>query len=148
MSRVSNVVATAVACAALTTLMLATAHAIGRSAQTESKGNPEARTLKNPVPANAESAAAGQQVFRKYCRFCHGDEAKGDGPQAPKGSHPANLTDDTWDHGSSDGEIYTVIRDGPDQKSVMKPYKSKLTDKELWSLVNYLRSLASTTKKD
>lgn len=145
MRRVSSAVVAAAACAGL---LLATVHAIGRSPQTDSPGNPEAKKLKNPVSANAESMAAGQQLFQKYCRFCHGDEGRGDGAQAPKGSHPANLTDDTWDHGSSDGEIYTVIRDGPDQKSVMKPYKSKLTEKELWSLVHYVRSLGSKTKKD
>ena len=62
--------------------------------------------------ATPKSIAAGEKVFRTYCRMCHGDDAKGDGPQAPPGSHPPNLTDDTWNHGSTDAEIIEVIRKG------------------------------------
>ena len=75
-------------------------------------GNPEARKVKNPVPATADSVAAGEKLFQKYCGFCHGPGAKGDGALAPKDSHPADLTDDKWDHGSSDGEIFAVVQNG------------------------------------
>src|SRR5579859_8040660 len=87
------------------------------------QGNPEAAKVKNPVPSNAESIAAGKAAFTKNCRFCHGADAKGDGPMAPKDSHPPNLTDAKWDRGSSDGEIFAVIRDGAGPKFVMKGYK-------------------------
>jgi len=109
-------------------------------------GNPEAKKLKNPVPATAESIAAGQPVYQKYCRFCHGADAKGNGPMAPEGTHPSNLVDETWDHGSSDGEIFAVIRDGVGPKFDMKGFKSKLTEQEMWNVVNYLRSLGPTAK--
>jgi len=112
----------------------------------EPGGNPEAKKLKNPVPATPESIAAGQQVYQKYCRFCHGPEAKGDGPMAPEGTHPSNLTDDTWDRGSSDGEIFAVIRDGAGPKFDMKGFKSKLTEQEMWNVVNYIRSLGPKAK--
>jgi len=104
-------------------------------------GSPEAQKLKNPVAASPASIKAGQQLFQKNCRFCHGADAKGDGPMAPEGTHPANLTDDRWDRGSSDGEIYAVIRDGAGPKFDMKGYKSKMTEQEIWNIVNYLRSL-------
>jgi mono/diheme cytochrome c family protein len=106
-------------------------------------GNEQARKLKNPSADDPESVATGQKLFRTYCRQCHGNDAKGDGPQAPKDSHPPNLTDDKWDHGSSDGEIFTVIRDGAGPKFVMKGFRSKLTQDEMWSLVSYLRSLGT-----
>src|SRR5438105_7984192 len=104
-------------------------------------GSPEARKLKNPVPASAESIKAGQASFQKNCRFCHGADAKGNGPMAPEGTHPSNLTDAKWDRGDSDGEIFAVIRDGAGPKFEMKGYKSKLSETDIWNVVNYLRSL-------
>src|SRR5579862_795083 len=71
-----------------------------------------AATLKNPVASTPASIAAGEASFKKYCRFCHGEDAKGNGPQAPKDTHPPNLTDDKWDHGSTDADIFAVIKDG------------------------------------
>lgn len=95
----------------------------------------------NPVAANTESIAAGKKVFDKYCKFCHGADAKGDGPLAPQGTHPPDLTDAAWEHGSTDGEIYLSIRNGIAPKMDMKAFKSRLTDNEIWSVVNYVRSL-------
>lgn len=104
-------------------------------------GSAEGRQMKNPVPASADSVAKGKALFHKYCRFCHGEDAKGDGPMAPKGTHPADLTDATWERGSTDGEIYLVIADGAGPKFDMKGFKSKITETDIWNLVNYLRSL-------
>ncbi len=106
-------------------------------------GNPEAAKLKNPVKASAESIAAGKASFAKNCRFCHGADAKGNGPMAPQGTHPSDLTDATWDRGSTDGEIFAVIRDGAGPKFDMKGYKSKMTETEIWNIVNFLRSVGT-----
>jgi mono/diheme cytochrome c family protein len=105
------------------------------------KPDPKKAAVKNPVPSTPESIAAGQALFQKYCRFCHGADAKGDGPQAPKDTHPPNLTDDKWDHGSTDADIFATIRDGVGPKYDMKGFNSKLTPPEMWNIVNYLRSL-------
>jgi mono/diheme cytochrome c family protein len=110
-------------------------------------GNPEMKKVKNPVKPTAASIAAGKTVFDKYCRFCHGDDAKGDGPLAPKDSHPSNLTDDTWTRGSSDGEIFGVIRDGAGPKFDMKGFKTRLMEQDMWNVINYLRSLNPHTAK-
>jgi mono/diheme cytochrome c family protein len=122
-----------------------TAAFAGPSAQ-QPGGSPEARKVKNPVAASTESIASGRQTYQKYCQFCHGAEAKGDGPLAPEGTHPSNLTDDKWDRGSSDGEIFAVIRDGAGPKFDMKGFKTKLTEQEMWNVVNYVRSLALSSK--
>lgn len=106
-------------------------------------GNPEARKLKNPVQATPQSIAAGKELYSKNCRFCHGADAKGDGPMRPKDTHPSDLTDGEWARGGSDGEIYTVLRDGAGPGFAMRGYKSRMTDRELWSIVNYLRSLSA-----
>ena len=105
-----------------------------------------AAKLKNPVPVNAASIASGQAVFQKYCRFCHGATGKGDSASAPKNMKPSNLTDATWDRGSSDGEIFVVIQEGAGPEYLMKSLKGKLTDQDTWHLVNYVRSLGSVQK--
>ena len=104
-------------------------------------GSAEAKKMKNPVESNAASIAAGKAAFQKNCRFCHGADAKGNGPMAPEGTHPSNLIDDKWDRGSTDGEIFLVIRDGAGPKFEMKGYKSKMAETDIWNVVNYIRSV-------
>jgi mono/diheme cytochrome c family protein len=112
---------------------------VGVSAQNPG-GSPEARKVKNPVAATPQSIVAGKAAFMKNCRFCHGEDAKGDGKMAPKDTHPANLVDDKWDRGSTDGEIFAVIRNGAGPKFDMKPNKA-LSDQDIWNIINYLRSI-------
>ena len=101
--------------------------------------HPEAQKLKNPVPPDEPSIAEGRKVYLRCCASCHGPSGKGDGSMALAGGTPSNLVDETWDHGSSDGEIFVVIRDGT--SSDMESYKDRLTEKQTWQLVNYIRSL-------
>jgi mono/diheme cytochrome c family protein len=93
------------------------------------------------TPSTPASIAAGEASFKRYCRFCHGEDARGNGPQAPKDTHPPDLTDAKWDHGSTDGEIFAVIKDGIGPKFDMKGYSSRMTPQEMWNVVNYLRSI-------
>jgi mono/diheme cytochrome c family protein len=118
-------------------LIVLSSQLIGQS----SGGNFDPRRLKNPTKLTGESIEAGQVVYQKNCRFCHGNEGKGDGSMAPKDVHPADLTDAKWDHGSSDGEIFAVIRDGIGPDFKMKGFRSRLTDADIWNVVNYIRSL-------
>jgi mono/diheme cytochrome c family protein len=108
-------------------------------------GSPEARKVKNPVASTAPSVTAGAAVFKKYCAFCHNADAKGNGPLAPKGTMPPDLTDAKWDRGSTDGEIFAVIMAGAGPKFEMKGLKGKLPDQDAWHVVNYLRSLGPQT---
>jgi hypothetical protein len=54
------------------------------------------------------------------------------------------LTDESWDYGSTDGEIFVAIRDGV--SSDMLAYKEKITEKQIWELVHYLRALGPNSK--
>jgi len=121
------------------------AAAVTLSAQ-EPGGSAAGKALKNPVAASADSIAAGQATYTKNCRFCHGAEAKGDGPMAPKDSHPSNLTDATWARGATDGEIFLVLRDGAGPEMKMKGYKTRMPENDMWNVVNYLRSIGPTKK--
>ena len=54
-------------------------------------GSEEGKKLKNPVASSPDSIKAGQAAYQKNCRFCHGNDAKGNGPMAPEGTHPPDL---------------------------------------------------------
>jgi len=106
------------------------------------QGNPEAAKLKNPVPANAESLAAGEMLYRRRCAGCHGVDAKGGPPKDAADPPAANLVDDTWEHGSTDGEIYTIIQEGIGPAYRMEPFGDRLSATDTWNIINYVRSLA------
>ena len=105
------------------------------------QGNPDAARTKNPVAVTAESVAAGKQVYQRYCASCHGLTAEGGSgsdisPPAP------DLTDSEWKRGSTDGEIFDVIKNGVPPDLNMEPWGDRINDTNIWNVVNYVRSLA------
>ena len=36
-----------------------------------------------------------------------------------------------------------MLRDGAGPKFIMRGYKARMTDEEMWSIVNYLRSIST-----
>jgi mono/diheme cytochrome c family protein len=103
-------------------------------------GNPDAARIQNPEPATPESISAGRRTYQRLCVRCHGPEGKGDGGGAGAGGQPADFTDEAWIFGGSAGEIYSVIRDGT--SADMDSYAEQISDREIWNLVNFLKSLA------
>jgi mono/diheme cytochrome c family protein len=132
--------------AALITLVILTGATAPLGAQKRG-GDPKAAAVKNPIPSNAASIRTGQQLYGKNCRHCHGLRAKGDGPLAPKNPSPADLTDATWEFGPSDGEIFAVIMNGAAPESERKGMKGTLADRDVWNIVNYLRSIGPKDAK-
>jgi len=105
------------------------------------QGNPEAAKITNPVAATPESIATGKQVYTRYCAVCHGVNAEGGSgsdisPPAP------DLTDKEWKRGSTDGEIFSVIKNGVPPDLNMEPWGDRIKDPDIWNVVNYIRSLA------
>ena len=109
------------------------------------KGDPEAAKIKNPVASTPESIAAGQKQFQTLCAGCHGKDAKGGITisviEDRGGNQPPDLTDDQWDHGSSDGEIFTVVKKGIGPDFFMAPWDGRVSDEDIWNMVNYIKSL-------
>jgi len=105
------------------------------------QGNPDAARVTNPVAASAESVAAGKPIYQRYCATCHG--INGEGGSGSDISPPApDLTDSEWKHGSTDGEIFSVIKNGVPPDLAMEPWGDRIKDTDIWNVVNYVRSLA------
>lgn len=123
---------------------------LGGVVSTQQAGSPGAAALKNPVAATPASLAAGKQAYDANCAACHGNKAQGaekagvvisiiqemGGKQAPE------LTDDRTDHGSTDGDIFTVIKKGV-PPTMMAGWEGRISDTEIWNIINYLRALAA-----
>jgi len=139
-------------CSRAVSLALAATIIAGAALDGQDVNRPAAAKIANPVAPTPESLAAGKKAYDTNCAACHGDMAQG----AQKagviisiiaeqgGKQPPDLTDDQWDHGSTDGEIYAVIKRGV-PPTMMAGWEGRVSDTEIWSIVNYLRALA--TKK-
>ena len=108
----------------------------------------DAKAMKNPVEPTPKSIAAGKNVYEKYCAECHGATGNGVSEKAKTlaeaaEAKPSDLTDDKWDHGSTDGEIFVNIRDGVGVKGAMKGLNGRpgISDTDMWNVVNYVRTL-------
>jgi putative ABC transport system permease protein len=110
------------------------------SSQTGAAGS-DPKALVNPSAGKPGAVAAGKTLYEQHCLECHGEAGAGDG-MAGEGMKPppADLTDALWRYGSTDGEIFTIVRTG--SRDGMKAFKDKLKDGEIWDVVTYVRTLA------
>src|SRR5690349_13638454 len=93
----------------------------------------------NPVKSNAESIKLGKEVWSKHCAACHGKAGAGDGSKAASLETPMEDMSTAAVQSQTDGALYYKIAEGRDE---MPSFKKKITDtEELWSVVNYIRSL-------
>ena len=98
-------------------------------------------TLTNPFLPDEASLKIGVDLFTKNCAVCHGVQGRGNGPAA------ADLSIKPPDYGNghldihTDGDIFYWIQNGISQGSPMPAFKDKLTDDQIWHLVNYVRRL-------
>jgi len=123
---------------------------LGAVVRSQGPPDPAAAALRNPVPATPVSVAAGKKAYDENCAACHGPRAEGSVKagvvisiiQEQGGKQPPDLTDAQWDHGSTDGAIYTAIRKGV-PPTMMAAWEGRISDVEIWHIVNYLRALAA-----
>src|SRR4051812_23325546 len=122
----------------------------GRAVSTRQASDPTAAAIRNPVAATAESVAAGKTAYDVNCAACHGDKAQGAVKarlsisiiEEQGGKQPPDLTDDAWDHGGSDGEIFNAIKKGV-PPTMMAGWDRRIPDTDIWNIVNYLRAVAA-----
>ena len=102
-----------------------------------------ADALKNPLKGDASATLLGKKTYTSQCVICHGDKGKGDGVAAAGlAKVPANHTSAAIQK-LSDGALFWMITNG---NTPMPAYKATMSETQRWQLVNYIRTLAQTTK--
>jgi mono/diheme cytochrome c family protein len=96
------------------------------------------KTMKNAVKSDAESIAAGKELWGQHCKSCHGAKGMGDGPKAAQLKTPAGDFTKPDTQAQSDGSLFYKTSEGRDD---MPSFKKKIPDADdRWSLVNYIRT--------
>ena len=98
-----------------------------------------AQELKNPLAGDKTVLAEGKSLYTTNCAPCHGDKGRGDGPAAqalnPK---PADHTSSVV-QSETDGALFWKLSEG---RNPMPGYKTILSERQRWELINYIRTLA------
>jgi mono/diheme cytochrome c family protein len=108
----------------------------------EWKAPADAVAKKNPVAVSDESLATGKEAYDGQCADCHGATGKGDGKKAGEMKKEEKEAMKPFKDPSitkqSDGELYWKIAEG---KKPMPSGKKLMDEDEMWSVVNYIRTL-------
>lgn len=103
------------------------------------------KNMPNPWAANAENVRAGERTYRARCAKCHGDTGGGKGEKAGELSvAPTDFTNRKEMERLSDGELFWRISVG---HRPMPAYKGKLSERERWQLVVFIRTFASGSQR-
>lgn len=98
----------------------------------------EADQLKSPFTYDLVSEEKGRGLYNLYCRTCHGEGGKGDGPAGKDLiAKPSNFHDKRV-KSESDGALFWKMSTG--NKS-MPSFKDVLSDEQRWQLVSYIRKI-------
>lgn len=103
---------------------------------------PDAKNLKNPLPANATTIAAAEELYLNNCQKCHG--VHGDGRVPPGATYfystkPTDFTNAKLVDPMSDGEMFWKMTNG---RKPMPAFKNRLSDQQRWELVILIRLFA------
>jgi mono/diheme cytochrome c family protein len=93
----------------------------------------------SPVKPSADVLKRGKTIFDARCARCHGPEGKGDGKESDPSNPAADLTDPFRADLNPDGVMFHRIASG--KTPVMPAFKSQLTPEEIWTVVEYAKSL-------
>lgn len=95
------------------------------------------KTMKNPVAKGEASDNAGKVLYTKNCASCHGKTGLGDGVKARAlQTFPGDFSGAAYQN-QTDGEHFYKTKFG---RGEMPKYEGKLTDDDIWNMVNYMRS--------
>ncbi len=97
------------------------------------------QSMANPVKSDAGSLAEGKALWGKHCQSCHGKTGMGDGTKAAQlKTEPGDFTKSAF-QSQADGAIFYKTLEGRED---MPSFKKKIPDQnEIWSIVNYIRTL-------
>jgi mono/diheme cytochrome c family protein len=97
----------------------------------------EYKNMANPVAKTDESVKAGQGLYVKYCASCHGKTGLGDGVKARMLKDYAGDFSGDYYQNQTDGEHFYKTKFG---RNEMPKYEGKLSDENIWHMVNYMRT--------
>jgi mono/diheme cytochrome c family protein len=96
------------------------------------------KSMKNPVTKGDASTKAGLTLYTKSCASCHGKAGLGDGVKARSlKDFPGDFSKADFQK-QTDGDLFYKTKIG---RAEMPKYEGKLTDDDIWNLVNYMRTL-------
>jgi mono/diheme cytochrome c family protein len=85
----------------------------------------------------AEDVAAGQVIYEAQCAACHGDDGRGDGPEAGTDPAPTDLTAlDYWFNRSNE-TVHTALVPG-----AITDHDYEIADDDLWQVVDFARTFS------
>ena len=89
--------------------------------------------VENPFAGDAEAIEAGRGLLEAVCAgYCHATE-EGETTDAP------DLFDCEWWHGDTDGDLFTVVRDGvPNTR--MQSFGGQFPVEDLWRIIAAIRA--------
>jgi mono/diheme cytochrome c family protein len=96
------------------------------------------------VMAQKTPGSEPRELFAAHCKGCHGPAGKGDSKLGQKLGVP-DLTSAKFQEVRRDEQMFQSIKAGIKQGTTVRmiSYEGKLTDKEIQSLVAYIRGLKS-----
>lgn len=95
------------------------------------------KSMKNPVAKGDASNKAGMALYTKNCVSCHGKAGLGDGVKARAlKEFPGDFSKAAYQD-QTDGDHFFKTKTG---RSEMPKYEGKLTDGDIWNVVNYMRT--------
>ena len=95
------------------------------------------KSMKNPVAKGDASNKAGMALYTRNCASCHGKVGLGDGVKARAlKTHPGDFSGPAFQN-QTDGEHFYKTKFG---KGEMPGYEGKLSDDDIWNIVNYMRT--------
>ena len=99
----------------------------------------DAKAAQNPISSGPEVLAEGKALYQRNCQLCHGPAGRGDGPatQYVKPA-PADISTAEAQAAMTDGGMFWKLTTG---RAPMPPFGKKLTERERWVVVHYVRSL-------
>ena len=93
---------------------------------------------------NNERAAA--QVYRRYCVSWHGSDGRAKTSKG-KFSHARDLSEAAWQAEVSDERIFNSITNGRNVRGNMPAFGNKLNEREINSLVDFVRRLKGSQQQ-
>jgi len=96
------------------------------------------KSMKNPIATSDVSIKAGQALYIKTCAACHGKTGIGDGPKAKSLKTTVGDFSKAVSQNQTDGEHFYKTKTG---RGDMPKYEGKMSDEDIWNIVNYVRTL-------